>query len=147
MVRRKHTRFGEMRFSHAIGAAVSSLASFREAESRRIARLKETPLAEETAESLMLRAYFEKGIVSGRQHLIRNWRTPAFDEFREKNLWSLFNAFTRILAELHQTNPQLFVTRTMQLHQLLYPLAGSDGASMTPVATPSLVTSAVPQGN
>src|SRR4051794_22782675 len=93
LVRRKHTRNGRDRFEEAICRAVDSLGVFREQEAERIGRLRRTELSDQAAESWMLRGY-ERGIVSHRllPRLIKEWRQPSFEEFRERTLWSLFNA-------------------------------------------------------
>lgn len=117
---RKHTKFGSERFREAICLAVKSLAQFKEAEQERIRRFVNTPLSDERAESFMLRA-FERGVVSHRllPEVIREYRNPSFEEFQERTLWSLFNAFTTVLGSVQKTNPQRFAAATMQLQGLI----------------------------
>jgi hypothetical protein len=126
-VHRKHTRNGKSRFEGEIAEAVRSLEQFRRIESRRIAQMQETALTDEAAESLILRAY-DTGIVSHRllPGVIREWRHPSFEEFRPRVRWSLFNAFTTILAARQKTNPQQFASLTIRLGGLL----AGDGASL-----------------
>ena len=120
MVHRKHTRFGQSRFEEEIAQAVQSLEQFRAAEVARIARMQETAITDETAESLMLRAY-ERRIVSHRllPQVIREWRQPRFEEFRPRTLWAIYNAFTSALAPRQKTNPQHFAALTIRLGGLL----------------------------
>ncbi len=120
LVCRKHTRFGRERFQEAICQAVQSLAQFREQEAARIARFQQLPLTDEAAESLILRG-FEQGIVSHRYlpRLLQAWRQPERTDFQPRTLWSLFNAFTAVLASRQQTNPQQFAALTIRLSELL----------------------------
>ena len=122
LVKRKHTLHGSERFGEAISLAVSSLASFREAESARITRMQETECSDQLAESLMLRAY-EHDIISHRQlpRVIKEWREPSFEEFQDRTLWSAFNAFTTVMNDRAKTNPQQHATHTMRLQALICP--------------------------
>jgi hypothetical protein len=132
LVRRKHTRNGSERFREAIAQAVGSLEPFRQAEVVRIERMRTAEIADERAESLLLRCY-ERGLVSYRQlpQAIRQWRTPDHDEFRPRTLWSLYNALTGVLAPRVRTNPQQFATLTMGLGGLI------DTALPCPVLEPT----------
>jgi hypothetical protein len=98
MVKRKHTRFGEQRFSSAIANAVTALQVFREMKAQRLKRLMNTELREEQADSFILRA-FEKGIISTLQLplVLKEWRTPSFEEFEPRTAWSLLKALTTVL--------------------------------------------------
>jgi len=96
LVARKHTRFGQTRFQEAICQASRALVQFREVESQRIRRFQHADLADVQAESIMLRAY-ERDVIS---HLIlprvlKEWRAPSFEEFSDRNAWSLLNASPR----------------------------------------------------
>jgi hypothetical protein len=124
-VARKHSRFGLERFREALLRAVTGLEQFREAEAARIARFMATPLSDVAAESLMLRA-FERGVVSHRllPKLIAQWRTPPFEAFAPRTLWSLENAHTAVLATLARSNPQRFCAVSLQLQALLAEAAG-----------------------
>jgi hypothetical protein len=119
-VGRKHTRFGQQRFIEEISQAVERLAEFREQESKRIERFQLTDLTDQAAESLMLRS-FEQAVISHRllPRVISEWRSPSFDAFRPRTLWSLFNAFTIALREREETNPQQFTRLTLRLGNLL----------------------------
>jgi len=121
-VKRKHTLHGSHRFGEAISLAVSSLAQFREAESARITRMQGTECSDLLAESLMLRAY-EADIVSHRQlpRIIKEWREPSFEDFQDRTLWSLFNAFTTAMNDRAKSNPQQHAAHTMRLQALICP--------------------------
>ncbi|MCE9534382.1 MAG: hypothetical protein K8T89_25160, partial [Planctomycetes bacterium] len=109
------------RFSSDIASAVMQLGSFKETESQRIAIMQETPMTDERAESLMLRACLAKGIIAQRQLPVvyKEWREPRHEAFQQRNGWSLLNAFTSALHGLQERNPADLARRTMRLHALL----------------------------
>lgn len=118
LVKRKHTRFGETRFNEAICQAVQNLNEFKEVESNRIRRLSTTEISDEKAAAIMIRA-FEQEIVSYRTlpRVIAEWRKPSFEEFSERTLWALFNAFTYAITE-RRLSPQQYALTTIQLNGL-----------------------------
>ena len=137
MVKRKHTVNGASRFSSDIAHAVMSLASFKEAESARILGMQQLEMTDAQAESFMLRACVQRGIVSQR-HLplvYREWHEPSHDAFRPRTAWSLLNAFTGIMHDLQEKNPADLAHRTMRLHALLAP---PQAESASPDSTPAL---------
>ncbi len=133
MVRRKHTRFGVERFRDDIAGCVAGLEAFRLAERARIGRMQGSELTETQAESLMLRAAYDRRILSHRlmPRLIAQWRDPAHPAFEPRTHWSLFNAFTLVMADRARSNPQAFAAATMRLQALLLP-EGDDGAALLP---------------
>jgi len=137
-VARKHTRFGETRFSEAICRAVGSLHQFQETEATRIKMFQETILPEEWASHLLLKAY-ERRLVShySLPAVLKEWREPSFEEFRPRTLWSLMNAFTSALRERQKTNPQEFASVTIRLQDLLSKEPVGHNASEMLHATPA----------
>lgn len=122
IVKRKHTKNGELRFDEAISRAVQSLPQFMAGESQRIIQMRETELNHWEADSLLLQSY-ERKIVSHRllPDCIRAWREPSDPEFELRTRWSLFNAFTQALKPKVKSNPQEFALQTMKLYGLLCP--------------------------
>ena len=120
LVRKKHTLNGERNFVKSIASAVSSLTSFKEAEAERIKRFTHTPLGNDLADALILRAY-ERGVIGAHQlpRVIHEWRNPPFEEFEPRTVWSLFNAFTSAMKERAAIQPHAFAVQTMQLNGLL----------------------------
>jgi hypothetical protein len=124
VIARKHTTHGVDRYQEAICKAVSELNDYRDYERFRIAQMQQTPLTDEQAESLLLRA-FEVGIIGPRALpvAIEEWRKPSFPEFEERNAWRVYNALTFALGKRAQTNPQAHASATIRLGRLLLPEA------------------------
>ena len=119
VVMRKHTRFGQLRFSGAVENAVKVLPQFQAEETARIETLKSTALNPVQAESYMIRAA-EKGIVAFPRlpDVLKEYREPSFDAFKAPTQWSLYNAFTHVLGPMSRSNPVEFTRRTIRLMSL-----------------------------
>src|SRR5207248_6050790 len=83
LVRRKHTINGMKAFGTAIGTAVASLTSFKEAEALRIRRMAEMELSPAMASHVILSA-FRRGIISTLQlpKVCAAWEEPPHDDFK-----------------------------------------------------------------
>ncbi len=138
MVKRKHTVHGVARFSTDIAQAVMSLHSFREAEAQRIEWMQQTELKDIEAESLILRACVQRGIVAQRQLplVFREWHEPEHEAFKPRTAWSLLNAFTGIFRDMQTKNPAELAHRTMRLQALIAP--PQDDRNGISDATPAL---------
>lgn len=123
MVRRKHSPNGVAHFSADIATAVMQLASFKEAEMNRIAAMTQADMPDERAESFILRAAIDRGIIPLRlvPQVVREWKEPRHELFHARTAWSLFNAFTTALGSMQQSNPAELARRTMRLSALLTP--------------------------
>src|SRR5438067_2044552 len=124
LVRRKHTVNGMRAFGTAIGNAVASLTSFKEAEALRIRRMAEMELTPAMASHVILTA-FRRGIISSPQlpKVCEAWEEPPHEEFKPRTAWSLFNAFTEVLKPRAIAAPQAFVAQTVRLNGLMLPEA------------------------
>jgi hypothetical protein len=124
LVKRKHTRFGEVRFHNAIAAAVHSLASFREAEAARLDRLMTTDLTDDQALALMVRAV-ERRVIAAPvlPKVLADWRHPKFDygSGDRPTAWRLLNCFTTVLGPRAVRNPNEYSGQTIRLNALLSP--------------------------
>jgi len=68
------------------------------------------------AHDLVVRAVDCRVISTGQiPRVLAEWRTPRFEDFRPRNAWSLFNAFTEVLKV---GNPHTFAPRGEALHGL-----------------------------
>jgi hypothetical protein len=122
MVSRKHTRFGTVRFEEAIALAVQKLGQFQAAEKARIEYQQATPVTDDRADAVILRA-FDQGIINTRQlpDVIHEWRAPRFADFQPRTLFSLLSAFTTIWGHDHKLHPQDLAGKTMKLQRLIAP--------------------------
>jgi hypothetical protein len=123
LVTRKHTKHGSLRFGSDIQEAVMRLDRFKVEESLRIVAMQDVAITDQRAESLIIRA-MDKGIIATQDipRVLTEWRVPAFKEFENRTLWSLFNAFTSALKPKEDANPQRYATLTMRLSSHLVPL-------------------------
>lgn len=119
-VKRKHSLRGAINFQNDIAAAVHKLGEFRLIEQERIKLMMHRELSEMEADSIILRA-FERGIISAPYlpRIIREWREPQYDEFRDRTAFSLLNCFTTILGERAQRNPSEYAVQTMRLNSFI----------------------------
>jgi hypothetical protein len=127
IVRRKHTKNGELRFREAISLAVQDLTQFHRAETRRIEFMQETSLCPYEAEAFLIAA-FEQGLLSARtlRQAIAAYRKPAFDWGPQDRVWHLFNAMSLSMQPRAKSNPQQFALTTMRLMAMLGPKVGFD---------------------
>jgi hypothetical protein len=109
-------------FGTAIGSAVASLSSFKDAEQDRIRRMMEMELTPSAASHVILMA-FRRGIISTLQipKVCEAWENPPHDEFKARTAWSLMNAFTEVLRDRAVSAPQAFVSQTIRLNGLMLP--------------------------
>jgi hypothetical protein len=138
-VARKHTKNGHARFSDAINETVGNLDQFKEHAAARIRRLKGHDLSEQEAESLMLRS-FEQRIISHRilAKVIGEWRHPTFDDFEQRDAWSLLNAFTTALGGGAKCSPQEHAQITMQLYGPIDGFVGIAPFALPAPASPTM---------
>ena len=122
LVKRKHSRYGEMRFANAIAGAVSQLRSFQDVETQRIRRMQQSNLSEAQASHLVLKA-LDQGIVSA-PVIPRIWKeilNPSFDYGPELSLWTVLQAFTTVLGERAKRSPNEYAGQTIRINALLSP--------------------------
>ena len=122
MVKRKHTRYGVRDFDKRIFDCVAKLNDFKAAEGRRVAVMQARELKYWEAESLVLRAAVDRGVLPLAKivDVLKEWRTPSHEEFAEKaNAWRLYNAFTSALGYLREKNPNELARRTMRLGAMM----------------------------
>ena len=121
LVKRKHTRHGEVRFGNAIAGAVTQLKDFQAVEGRRIRWLQDTAVTEETASRVVLKA-LEQGVVSA-PTVPKVWKeilSPSF-EYGTSGLtwWTVLQAFTTCLTDRAKRVPSEYAGQTIRLNALL----------------------------
>lgn len=124
LVKRRHTRFGEVRFHNAIAGAVTQLQGFQEVERHRIHWLQNTQVSEERASHLVVQA-MDQGIVSA-PVIPRIWREikePSFEYggIAGLTLWGILQAFTTCLGERARRSPNEYCGMTVRLNALFSP--------------------------
>ena len=123
IVSKKHTRFGRDRFLEGISQAVTGLHQYQESARQWIERLQRWDLSEDAANSYLLQAY-ECEIIGTRllPLVIEEWRKPAFEEYRPRTGWSLWNCFTTVIGRSRQAaHPAQAAASTIRLQRLLSP--------------------------
>lgn len=113
---RKHTRFIERDLPLLVSDAIGRLneewisMDFRiEAyKNKRISELKAHDIAVKSVDSQIMP-------VTALPRLLQEWRVPTYTDFKDRTIWSLFNAFTEVLKGNLTHLPQ----RTEKLHQLM----------------------------
>ncbi len=116
-VARKHTRFIGRDLDRLIYAAVGKLADLKVKQVVRFTAYKDRMINDPEAHDLIIRAMLAR-VISGEAvaKVVSEWREPEHEEFKTRNVWSLFNGFTEVLKGI---NPIAAVKRTMTLHGLL----------------------------
>ena len=120
VISKRHTRFGSTRFAEGIGNAIGQLGEYHSLERQRIEVLQQQSIADETAESLILRSA-ERGIIGWRliPRVLQEWREPSHDEFRPRTAYSLLNAYTEILKPRFRSHPHRAAAETIALQAFL----------------------------
>lgn len=127
-IARKHTRFAERDLPTLIESAVGRLGDLRRHQDERIAAYQGAAMADAKAHDLVVQALDARIVpVTRVPAVLAEWRKPSHDEFKPRNAWSLFNAFTEVLKD-----SSLFQrpVATQALHGLLDTAVG-----LSPVAT------------
>ncbi len=123
---RKHTVYIERDLPQLTERAIGQLLEHWHNQDVRIARYRDATINDAAAHDLMVRAV-DVGVVpvSTLPKVIQEWREPSHEDFRERNSWSLFNAFTEAL----KGNLPLLPRRTQALHGLMDAHVGLAGRS------------------
>ena len=99
-IERKHTRYCGRDLPTLVESAVGRLGDLRHAQDDRILAYKKQGMTDERAHDIVIQAYDARIVpVTRLPALLKEWREPQHPEFKEKNAWRLFNAFTETLKE------------------------------------------------
>jgi hypothetical protein len=114
---RKHTRFIARDLPLLVERSIGLLLTKWHGQSIRFAAYKQSEITDGLAHDLIIRSV-DVGICSNRMipEVLKWWRKPAYEEFRRRCVWSLFNSFTEALK--HGNLAEL-PKRTEALHGLL----------------------------
>ena len=126
-IRRKHTRFAVRDLRQLTARAVGQLGTHLVQLDNRIEAYRNLRLNDGRAHDLVIKATDCRAITTSQiPEVLAHWRKPQHEEFRPRNGWSLFNAFTEAFKEI---NPHTAITRCEALHGLF------DGASGVALAS------------
>ena len=96
-VSRKHTRFAHRDLRNLTAPAVGQLGDKFGGLDRRIEAYRNESIDDSRAHDLIIRAIDCRAITTSQlPRVVQEWREPSHDEFRPRNIWSLFNSFTEI---------------------------------------------------
>lgn len=114
---RKHTRFINRDLPLLVERSIGQLLQKWHDQDKRIEAYKEADIFNPEAHDLVIRAC-DVGVISNRMipAVLHEWREPKHEEFKRRDVWSLFNAFTEALKE---GNLAELPKRTEALHGLL----------------------------
>lgn len=114
---RKHNRFIDRDLPSLVAQGIGQLMEKWHDQTVRIAAYREKRIGNNVAHDLIIRAT-DVGVCSNRMipAVLDEWRTPRHEDFRRRNVWSLFNAFTETLKDGSLSE---LPKRTEALHGLL----------------------------
>lgn len=120
---RKHTVNLMRDLPFKVTSAVASLNDLWVSQDVRINAYKEASLNSSVMLHDILVSAFQRGAmpITYLPHVLTEFKTPSHEEFSNRNVWSLFNAFTEILK---RSNLHELPTRTLALHALLDEFCG-----------------------
>ena len=95
---RKHTTNIMRDLPQVTNRAIGRLASFAGTAEQRASTYKDREMGNREAHDLVIRS-LDAGAITTTMvpKVLEQWRTPNHPEFRDRNLWSLYNAFTETL--------------------------------------------------
>lgn len=118
---RRHTTFIARDMPAVVTAAVARFCEKRISQEARIIRYKNTGISNTEAHDIIIKALDTRAISACMvPHVLKQWRTPNHPEFRDRNAWSLFNAFTEVL----KGNLFALPKRTLALGTVIDSVAG-----------------------
>lgn len=121
-IRRKHTRFAVRDLRQLTARAVGQLGTHLVELDRRIDAYRDKRLSDAAAHDIVIKATDCRAITTNQiPQVLGHWREPGHEEFRPRNAWSLFNAFTEVFKDI---NPHTAITRGEALHGLFDGCAG-----------------------
>jgi hypothetical protein len=114
---RKHTKYIERDLPTVIGRACGQLSQRYAQNAQRFEAYKTVELADRDANDLIIRA-LDNGAVCGSHitKVLSEYRQPKHEEFKQKTVWGLYNAFTEVAKE---SSLYTLPKRTESLHGVL----------------------------
>lgn len=120
---RKHTRYVERDMDNLIVRAVGQLGTYFNQNDRRYETYKDRVIDDKEFGHLVTGSIESRVVpVTKVPDVIREWREPTHEEFKERTVWSLFNAFTETFKKIN--NPSDLLSRNQALHGLMDAFCG-----------------------
>tara|TARA_R110002072_G_scaffold48207_1_gene131757 strand:- start:5084 stop:5803 length:720 start_codon:yes stop_codon:yes gene_type:complete len=106
VVKRRHTAKLLRDLPGLVMEMIAPLADARERQFRTIEIYKQTELDKDVADSIIMEAY-RQGVINVQRiaDVYNEWANPTHEEFAERTAWSMFNAFTHVMASKVVGNP------------------------------------------
>ena len=116
VVKRRHTAKLLRDLPGLVMEMISPLTDVREKQYQTIEAYRGLEVDRQLADLIIMEAFRQEIInVQRIAEVEREWENPAYDDFQDRNAWSLFNAFTHVLAGRVACNPQ----STQKLHNVI----------------------------
>ena len=114
---RKHTTFINRDLPQIVERAIGKLGDLWHHQDTRISAYKQAEVDDETVHDLVIRST-DVGVCANSYipKILKEWREPRYEAFRQRSVWTLFNSFTEAMKE---GNLQELPKRTEALHGLL----------------------------
>jgi hypothetical protein len=121
-IARKHTRWINRDLDRLVAEAVGRVGDLRRFQDLRIEAYKARRLSDAKVHDLVIRSVDADVMANSYiAKVLGEYREPQHEDFRPRNAWSLFNAYTEVFKG---TNPLDLSARTTRLHGLLDMVAG-----------------------
>ena len=115
---RKHTKFIVRDLPQLTERAIGKRMEKWHTQDERIDAYKKLPITNEAAHDLIIKATDVRACTPRQiPDVLKQWRDPEFEEFKDRTTWSLFNGFTRVMNQTENLNE--LAKRTEALHGLL----------------------------
>lgn len=115
---RKHTAGIAQDLPGLVSRAVQRLDEKWGSFEKLVYAMQEYSVSDLAAHDIIIRAYDHGAIPNADiRKVLDEWRVPTFEEFKPRNLWSLFNAFTYVLNR-GKAGTDTVADRTLHLHEV-----------------------------
>tara|TARA_R110002072_G_scaffold77138_1_gene180278 strand:+ start:6330 stop:7049 length:720 start_codon:yes stop_codon:yes gene_type:complete len=116
VVKRRHTAKLLRDLPGLVIEMIAPLADERERQFKSIQAYKSLKINRKLADFIIMESFRQQIInVQRIAEVEREWEAPSYEDFQDRNAWSLFNAFTHVLAGKVAGNP----SSTQKLHNVI----------------------------
>ncbi len=128
VIGRKHTKRIEHDLPQLISSVLGQTQTFIDQQVKFFARLREVTLTDVEANDLTVRASLDYHCFTAGEiaDVVEEWRSPRYEEFAARTLWSWHNAVTEISKRIQSFNGNLHSARMVALSGMLSQRYASD---------------------